>query len=251
MISEKTYRPNSPLNQYVDFVWVGQASSLDITSSHHAATFTELIFNYGDIFQINGQNTENFNCQFVHHIISGLKTVPFQTTVSGTYNSLGLILKPFCFGILKDKLGSLDLKYTSEIIFEAIFEASVPDFRKLESALLSLFSKSIIDSDLINFENFTSRKKIQNGLMKNFNQSISISQKSFIQKFKRYYQITPNEYMKLKKINQSIKLIQNNKSMTLTEIALESGFYDQSHFIRNFKKYCGYSPKKHLEYSRR
>lgn len=248
MISEKVYHPNSPLDQYVDTIWLGQAPSLDITSSHHAAMFTELIFNYGDTFQLTGQNIENFNSQFVHYIISGLKTEPFQTTISGTYNSVGLILKPFCFGILKDNLGTKDLKHVSELIYESVFDSSTPDFRKLESAILSLFHKTQIDSDLINFEHFTSREKTRNGLMNDFNRSISISPKSFIKKFKRHYQITPNEYLRLKKINQSIKLIQNKKSMKLTEIALESGFYDQSHFIRNFKKYCGYSPKEHFEH---
>jgi AraC-like DNA-binding protein len=249
LISEKTYRPNSPLNQYVDTIWVGQASSLDITSSHYAAMFTELIFNFGDTFHVAGQNIENITNNSTTQILSGLKTRPFQTRISGKYMSVGLILKPFCFGALLDTFGTKKMEYTSEIIYESIFDSSIPDFEELESNLLGLFHKTQIDSDLIKFEHFTSSNEISNGLMKDFNLTVSISQKSFIQKFKRHYQITPTEYLKLKKINQSIELIENNNSMKLTDIALESGFYDQSHFIRNFKKYCGYSPKEHLQHS--
>ncbi|CAM1345253.1 helix-turn-helix domain-containing protein [Tenacibaculum amylolyticum] len=247
MISTKTYIPTSSLYQFVDLIWVGQASDLHIESSHYAPLFTELIFNYGDTFEVEGENVKNFNTNSVNQVISGLKTTPFHTKVSGNYKCVGLLLKPFCFGILLNNLGTQAFEQISEIIYEIIFDRVIPNFEKLELSLLAIFSKHQIDSDLIKFENFTSSMNIQNSAMRDFNSSISITQKSFIQKFKRHYLLTPNEYFQLKKVNQSIQLIENNTSTKLTEIALHSGFYDQSHFIRTFKKFCGYSPKKHIK----
>jgi AraC-like DNA-binding protein len=34
-----------------------------------------------------------------------------------------------------------------------------------------------------------------------------------------------------------------NKNMYLTEYAYRNGYFDQSHFIRDFKTYSGYTPK--------
>jgi AraC family transcriptional regulator len=60
--------------------------------------------------------------------------------------------------------------------------------------------------------------------------------------FTKNFGCTLGEYMRKIKIEKSLSLIQN-KSQSLTEIALECGFADQSHFIRNFKKFTGQLPK--------
>ncbi|GAA3631741.1 helix-turn-helix domain-containing protein [Flavivirga jejuensis] len=251
MIAEKTYHPNYPLNQFVDSIWIGKASSLNLKSSHHAALFTELIFNYGDNFQVKGQNIENTINKNGHQIISGLKTEPFQTKVSGTYRSVGFILKPFSYGMLIDKFGTRAMDRVSEILYESLFDSENPDFKTIEHHLLGLFDNLQIDSDLIKFEQYISSNLLEKGTLKDFNRSISISQKSFIQKFKRLYLLTPRDYLKLKKVNAAIKLLQNNKSNRLVEIGLDSGFYDQSHFIKTFKNFCGYTPKEFSKYGQR
>jgi len=40
---------------------------------------------------------------------------------------------------------------------------------------------------------------------------------------------------------------QENKNNNLLDIALENGFFDQSHFIRHFKRYEGITPKKYYK----
>ena len=45
------------------------------------------------------------------------------------------------------------------------------------------------------------------------------------------------------KINQSKKLLK--EGMSLVSTALECGFYDQSHFHRNFVKYTAITPKEY------
>ncbi|MCG8329668.1 MAG: hypothetical protein MI974_18375, partial [Chitinophagales bacterium] len=92
---ETVHIPEFPLNQFVHWIWIGKKQGVDLESMHHAALFTELIFNYGDQFQVSGQNIENYTNKESHYIISGLKTEPFQTKVFGSYNNIGLILKPF------------------------------------------------------------------------------------------------------------------------------------------------------------
>lgn len=60
--------------------------------------------------------------------------------------------------------------------------------------------------------------------------------------FTRYFSCTLGEYMRKVKINKSIYLVKNTQ-LSLTEIAFICGFFDQSHFTRNFKKLTGFLPK--------
>ena len=60
--------------------------------------------------------------------------------------------------------------------------------------------------------------------------------------FTKHFACTLGEYMRKLKISKSIGLIRN-KNCSLTDIAFECGFADQSHFIRTFKDITGWLPK--------
>jgi len=244
------YVPSFPLSQYVEFIWLAKADGLNIQSSHHAALFTELIFNYGDTFDIAGQNIESIVNKDEHHLISGLKTSPFQTTVQGRYASVGLVLKPFCYGMLRNKFGTKSMEIVSEILFEHIFMPVLPNFEIVEPHLLSLFDGQKMDLDLVKFEKYISTEILKKGAMKDFNLQLSITQKSFIQKFKKHYVLTPNQYAKLRQVNYAMQLLQNLQTENLIHVGLDAGFYDQSHFIKVFKKFCGETPKNFKSYEK-
>lgn len=59
--------------------------------------------------------------------------------------------------------------------------------------------------------------------------------------FPLYFKGTIGEYLRKIKVGKSLALVRDNKQ-SLTGIALQCGFFDQSHFIRNFKQYTGYLP---------
>lgn len=63
---------------------------------------------------------------------------------------------------------------------------------------------------------------------------------SFIRTFKAQTGLTPNSYLLLHRINKSKQLIA--QGLPITAVALETGFYDQSHFNHYFKKYTGVAP---------
>lgn len=238
-----TYQPTFPLNQIIDTIWVAKADHLDLSASHHAALFTELIFNYGDQFLVEGENIESFVSLSDHYIISGLKTSPFRTTSSGKHLNVGFILKPHYYGVLLDRFASQHMQILSEIIFAELIEPEMPRFKKIETSLIKFFGWVELDSDVIKFEKLISPEFMRNGALREFSKSTAISQKSFIEKFKKHFVLTPGEYLRLKQVNYATQLIQRQPTASLTQIGLEAGFYDQSHFIRVFKKHHGCTPK--------
>ena len=63
----------------------------------------------------------------------------------------------------------------------------------------------------------------------------------FIRRFKRSVGLTPFDYIILNRIERGKKLIEQGKPLAQT--AIDTGFYDQSHFSNYFKRFVGITPK--------
>jgi len=57
--------------------------------------------------------------------------------------------------------------------------------------------------------------------------------------------LTPYQFILKLRIEYALKLIQKNYPLSI--VAVESGFFDQSHFIKEFKKIYGVTPLKFKE----
>ncbi|NDV26411.1 AraC family transcriptional regulator [Desulfovibrio sp. JC010] len=96
--------------------------------------------------------------------------------------------------------------------------------------------------------------RVKNFIDQNFQQKLTLQelaqtaclspfhlQKLFVNKYGR----SPQEYIIFKRVLEARALIENNTP--LIEAALKSGFSDQSHFSRHFKKVIGISPGQFLK----
>ena len=73
----------------------------------------------------------------------------------------------------------------------------------------------------------------------------NINKFGFAKKFKKFTGMTPMNYVLMRKIFSSKKLIKSNSE--LTEIAYQYNFTDMAHFSKTFKRFIGISPKKYQE----
>lgn len=73
------------------------------------------------------------------------------------------------------------------------------------------------------------------------------SNKHFTHLFKNQIGFTPKIFQRIIKFNQILPKIQNQESISWTQISYECGYYDQSHFIRDFKKFSGFNPSEFIE----
>jgi AraC family transcriptional regulator len=71
--------------------------------------------------------------------------------------------------------------------------------------------------------------------------SLSLHPVTISKQFHKYYSCTLGEYVRKLRIEKALTLIKNSR-YSLTEIAHECGFADQSHFIRTFKQLTGFLP---------
>lgn len=68
----------------------------------------------------------------------------------------------------------------------------------------------------------------------------SLSRRQFDRKFKTYSGFSPKMYLRLTRLQHALKQYGCEKS--LTQIAYECGYYDQSHFNHDVKAFTGYHP---------
>jgi AraC family transcriptional regulator len=70
----------------------------------------------------------------------------------------------------------------------------------------------------------------------------NVHPKTISKYFPKYFACTLGEYRRKIKVEKSLSLIKTS-NLSLTEIAYECGFYDQSHFTATFKQMTGFRPK--------
>jgi len=73
-------------------------------------------------------------------------------------------------------------------------------------------------------------------------------------KFQQQVGLSPKQLGKVIRLQQALTMLLNNKDDKLMDIAYARKYYDQAHFIRDFKEFTGVSPKeflghKHMELS--
>jgi AraC-like DNA-binding protein len=243
----RIYTPSEPVeSRAIDFIWHTHAEQQQINSITLPYLKHEIIFNFGDYFSVNQ-----------HHVkdavfLSGMRSDPISTNVSGTYHTLGLMLAPATFyrrfGIpvvdmsitenLTDVLGK-DFAY----LCEQIGDEKLPDHKI--SLAKTYFSprhfKKEIPAPILNFIDNTHTEFIQKGNLKAAAKNAGISAKHLINTFKSIYGCTPHRYLQLLHFNKSIQTLVRDQDSN----ACVNGFYDQSHFAKIFRQFSGLTVKEY------
>lgn len=72
------------------------------------------------------------------------------------------------------------------------------------------------------------------------------SSKQAISLFNQHVGLTPKIYQRIRRFQEILPRVQKQQSIRWQDICRQCYYYDQSHFIREFKAFCGYSPSEFL-----
>lgn len=78
--------------------------------------------------------------------------------------------------------------------------------------------------------------------IKELNERLFISQSSFEKRFRKVVGTTAKKFASIVRFNTVLDSLNETKS--LTEICYENDFFDQAHFIKDFKQFTGDTPEK-------
>ncbi|NII28864.1 AraC family transcriptional regulator [Pseudoflavitalea sp. X16] len=78
--------------------------------------------------------------------------------------------------------------------------------------------------------------------LKKVQMELLLTERSFERKFKEYIGISPKLFSRICRFQASLQQLKSNDYQKLSDIAFENEYSDQSHFIRAFKEFAGFSP---------
>lgn len=68
-----------------------------------------------------------------------------------------------------------------------------------------------------------------------------MSSKRFIERFKEDVGVTPKRYCRIRRFQQAVTLA-HQQPEDWSQVALDCGYFDQAHFIHDFRSFSGVTP---------
>ncbi|MEP1094407.1 MAG: helix-turn-helix transcriptional regulator [Cyclobacteriaceae bacterium] len=249
MIFER-YEPKPELSHIIKEFWVFENS--DTTPEIQKVIpdgFSEIIIHYGDPYRINldGKWEPQSRLLFSNQISKF-----FQLENTGASAMIGMKLFP----VAGYELLGVDMStITDRVIPLEDLNANISSIRRLTSpahttevrilALENWGKKMIVNSNRDTSKiREVALEIFQSNGMKDIQQlasSSGISIRQLERLFKKSTGVTFKFFSRIVRFNYIFQLIKD-KELSWIQVALKSGFFDQSHFIKNFKEFTGEEP---------
>ncbi|MCE7990613.1 MAG: AraC family transcriptional regulator [Roseivirga sp.] len=192
-------------------------------------------------------------------MVFGQITKPYYVQPTGYVNTFAVRFYPHGFANfitrpihkLADKETPLTSLFEKALIIQLeqkIIEASSTQARieTVESFLLDrLTEQSVIDNIVKSTTEALASTKGNASIGTILKEDLS-KRRSLERKFSRQVGISPKQLGKIIRLQAALKLMLDDKEKSLTQVAYESEYYDQAHFIKDFKELTGTNPKEYL-----
>jgi AraC-like DNA-binding protein len=120
-------------------------------------------------------------------------------------------------------------------------------FCLLEKTLMDHLSRSLERHSAVRFALNAFARADSDLIVGDIAEETGFSQRRFIQVFKQEVGMSPKLFCRVRRFQQALALAQRQTAPNWAHLALECGYFDQSHFINEFRSFSGLSP---LEYAR-
>jgi AraC-like DNA-binding protein len=113
-------------------------------------------------------------------------------------------------------------------------------FSALESFMIEHIKTVNVDSRLPYA--ITLLKRNPNLTMDNLSKTLCISNRGMQKLFNKHIGLSPSYLKKIIRFNRATELMVEKPQISLTAVALHCGYYDQAHFIKDFKRFGAITP---------
>ena len=163
----------------------------------------------------------------------------------------GKIYYPKNCGFITDITKTLEAElFGAEKHYEKIISEYITIlFRMINRRLDSVSSEYTIDYQTqIDFNML--RNQVFSNLDKNWTiqhmaEQINLSESRFYVLYKSIFKTTPNQDLIVARMDYAKRLLRQSNTMPIFDVALKCGYSNEFHFIRQFKKHVGITPKKY------
>jgi len=118
-------------------------------------------------------------------------------------------------------------------------------FRRLETSLLAIFSPARARHPAVAFA-LRAFHTPEPAAVTDVVGRTGFSARHFIELFTTEVGLTPKRYLRVQRFQRVIQQLHTSAPINLADAALICGYYDQSHFIHDFRAFSGLSPTDYL-----
>jgi AraC-like DNA-binding protein len=254
----QTYQPRSPLSQFVELLWSREGENLPKTQSRLLPIGSmELVINlYEDWIPL-------FDCSSRSHfgstngmMICGVHSESFIINNDSKISMMGAHFKPggnapfFALpaGELHNQRISLDEIWqgrAAELRDRLLESPTVASrFGVLEQFLLMVMKPldryAAIAMALQKFERDPTTR------VSEVTDKIGFSTRHFNQLFRDRVGLTPKLFCRVRRLQQALDLVSGKDRVDWADIAIACGYFDQAHFIHDFRTFANCTPAEYL-----
>jgi AraC-like DNA-binding protein len=241
-----THIPAPPLCDFVELFWLYESYAVPHPRERLLPMGTmELVIDLGE--QAGGAP-----------VISGARSESFELDTSRPMSVLGVHFRPGgSFPFLGLPAGEL---HNATVSLEALWGSGAAELRDrilearthwarfviLEEALLSrammpLARHPAVAYALGEFESVPHARTIAD-----VTERVGLSPRRFIQLFSDQVGLTPKLYCRVRRFQEVLRTIQTKREVDWADVAVACGYYDQAHFIADFRAFSGLNPTTYL-----
>ncbi|KFF25919.1 helix-turn-helix domain-containing protein [Chryseobacterium vrystaatense] len=249
----QTFQPNTDLAPFIKCYWTLDSPKEEIPQSQTIVPdgCMEMIFHYGDLYKqyIDGAAVVQPRSCVFGQLTQPLKIEPTGITgiFSIRFHHEGFI--PFATIPIKEMddqavsletlFGTAGTELEKQVILaptiqEKINAVEIFLLKRLNTETVDRIIKSTVDL-LLN----------ANGQMSvnTLSEQTHINRRQLERKFSSSIGLSPKQLCKIIRLQKVLTLLLNKEYTNFTTLAHESEYYDQAHFIKDFKEFTGLTPK--------
>lgn len=254
MQSFQIIKPTPALAPYIRHYWILQDDAVSPVSERTLPIgCIQLIFHKGK--QLLLQNESKLQPQ---SFISG-QSVGFSDVLStGKIEMITVVFQPFTAKVFLRIPGYLlhglnvDMNDVEDPELSDLSKmvADIPDNGVCIHLIEQFFIRRIYSFNDYNLERMSAVfNKIDDASLINVSQLSEIaclSNKQFGRVFTDYVGATPKEFLRIVRMQRALSMLQQEATLSFAQVAYACGFFDQSHMIKEFKLFSGYTPAEYL-----
>ena len=194
-------------------------------------------------------------------VLSGLQSEYFDIQISKHLSLFSIVFQPQ--GLMKFFSMPMNETFNQNVALKCIDKTLEKElFQKIQDAetfdkrvehvnahFIKLLTKNHANFEFQRMSHIVNVIKTSKGLIDvdSLSSEACLSRKQFERIFSKYIGSSPKQYLKTVRLQLSLHLRNLNSNKNLTQLAYDCGYYDQSHFINDFKTQTGYTPRKYFE----
>ncbi|NMS91499.1 AraC family transcriptional regulator [Clostridioides difficile] len=247
---------NARLKQWVKFIWYLETKESILLNNKLLPTDSiDIILNLSDVIEYKVEN-KNYTTSNIH--FNGIRDKHGFIVQHGNIRVIGISFYPFgLYPFLKIPISEfnsqiVNLEQVSEVFVKKLEdslnkESSIENsILYLEEVLLSTMDEGLIENKYVKLlDSFIYDNMYSN--IKSFCNDMNINIKTLERICLKYTGYTPKILKRICRFKMSSsQLIYNYKDKELFDFIYENEYYDQAHFIKEFKEFSGTSPIKFI-----